>query len=100
MVVVAGNNANQLDEQLLNKLSGGDPITVQTLCKTHGREQPVHFALMMLMNEMFSPAGNAATDTRRCSAGPRGSSTRCVSRRWTTLSSSRTTRAAPSRARS
>ena len=46
----AGNNANQLDEQLLNKLSGGESITVRTLYKTHGREQPVPFTLMMLMN--------------------------------------------------
>ena len=68
MVVVqgAGNNANQLDEQLLNKLSGGDSITVRTLCKTHGREQPVHFALTMLTNETFSPAGNAATKALFC----------------------------------
>lgn len=52
----------QLDEQLCNRLSGGgDSITVRTLFKTHGREQPMHGTMVMLMNDMFSSAGNAAT---------------------------------------
>ena len=51
-----------VDEQLLNRLSGGDSIAVRTLHKTHEREQPMHGTMMMLMNEMFPPcSGNAAT---------------------------------------
>ena len=61
VVQEAGNDANPPDEQLLNRLSGGDSIAVRTLHKTHEREQPVAFTLLMLMNEMFSSAGNAAS---------------------------------------
>ena len=66
VVQEAGSDGVPLDEQLCNRLSGGDLITVRTLYKTHGREQPMHGTMIMLMNEMFSSAGNAATKALFC----------------------------------
>ena len=66
VVQEAGSDGVPLDEQLCNRLSGGDSITVRTLYKTHGREQPMHGTMIMLMNGMFSSAGNAATKALFC----------------------------------